>query len=323
MSSNGVEGMAKSGISFKARLRAWWEGYEAGPDAELEALARQRHTPRLKMPEVEKGPVVVPLADWETPRTRIAQLVWGQGFDKPGGPPHVLELVKPFGLDPSKSMMDFGTGLGGGARTVSKEYDVWVTGYEGDAEMSRAGKQLSLIAGLDRKADIQRYVAGEFDLSPNSFDCILSHEALHLFESKYDILALLQKGLKSRGQLSMTDFVLGQGIAPNDPRLRAFQSTPLDLWRPDQYERRLAEVNLDLRITEDITDNYRKMILQGWMNFAQGDHAAFATAKAHPGAVIAELNLWTKRLEALEKGLLRVVRFYAIKKSGAKLMSDW
>lgn len=315
--------MAKSGISFKARIRAWWEGYEAGPDAEGGALARQRVTPRLKMPEADKAPLVVPLADWETPRTRIAQLVWGAGFDKPGGPPHVMNLVKPFGLDPSKSMMDFGTGLGGAARLISKECDVWVTGYEGDAELSRAGKQLSHIAGLDRKADIQRYVAGEFDLNPNSFDCILSHEALHLFENKYEILQSLQKGLKSRGQLSMTDFVLGQDIAPNDSRLRAFQATPLDLWRPDQYEQRLGEVNLDLRITEDITDSYRKMILQGWMNFAQGDQSTFATAKAHPGAVIAELNLWTKRLEALEKGLLRVVRFYAIKKSGAKLMSDW
>jgi SAM-dependent methyltransferase len=315
--------MAKSGITFKTRLRAWWEGYDAPTEAEAERGRRERKTPRLQLPETEKAPLVVPLADWETPRTRIAQLVWGSGFDKPGGPPHVMNLIKPFGLDPSKSMLDFGTGLGGAARLISKETDVWVTGYEGDPELSRAGKQLSIIAGLDRKADIQRYVAGEFDLNPNSFDCILSHEALHLFESKYDILASLQKGLKSRGQLSMTDFVLGQGIAPNDSRLRAFQSTPLDLWRPDQYEQRLGEVNLDLRITEDITDNYRKMILQGWMNFAQGDQAAFATAKAHPGAVIAELNIWTKRLEALEQGLLRVVRFYAIKKSGAKLMSDW
>jgi SAM-dependent methyltransferase len=315
--------MAKSGINFKARFRAWWEGYDAKAEAEAERGRQERKAPRLELPQAETGPVVAPLADWETPRTRIAQLVWGAGFDKPGGPPHVMELIKPFGLDPSKSMMDFGTGLGGAARMISKECDVWVTAYEGDPELSRAAKQLSIIAGLDRKADIQRYVANEFDLSPNSFDCILSHEALHLFESKYDILASLQKGLKSRGQLSMTDFVLGQGIAPNDSRLRAFQATPLDLWRPDQYEQRLGEVNLDLRITEDITDNYRKMILQGWMNFAQGDQTTFATAKAHPGAVIAELNLWTKRLEALEKGLLRVVRFYAIKKSGAKLMSDW
>jgi SAM-dependent methyltransferase len=314
--------MAKSGITLKARLRAWWDGHEAEPTERESSGLHGRKTPKLVIPKSAEN-VVAPIADWETPRIRIAQLVWGPGFDKPGSTAHAFNLVKPFGLDSSKSMLDFGTGLGGAARAINKEFEVWVTGYEADAELSRAGKHLSMIAGLDRKADIQRYVDGEFDLSPNSFDCILSSESLHSFESKYDILSSLQKGLKSRGQLSMTDFVLGQGIAPNDSRLRAMQATPIDLWRADQYEQRLGEVNLDLRITEDITDNYRKMILQGWMHFAQGDATSLATAKAHPGAVIAELNLWTKRLEALEQGLMRVVRFYAIKKSGAKLMSDW
>lgn len=314
--------MAKSGKTFKARLLAWWEGAEVASQGEIERRARERVAPKLKMPTPE-APLVAPLLDWETPRTRIAQLVWGPGYDKPGGPDYVLSLVKPFGLDPSKSMMEFGSGLGGGARTVSKTFDVWVTGYEADSELSHAGKQLSIVAGIDRKADMQRYVADEFDLKPNSFDCILSSESLHAFESKYEILSSLQKGLKSKGQLSMTDFVLAPGVAPNDKRLRDMQATPVDLWRPDQYEQRMSELNLDLRITEDITDNYRKMILQGWMNFAQGDQTTFATAKAHPGAVVAELNLWTKRLEALEKGLIRVQRFYAIKKSAAKLMSDW
>jgi SAM-dependent methyltransferase len=314
--------MAKSGMTFKARLLAWWEGADTASEAEIEKRARERVAPRFKMPPQE-APLVAPLLDWETPRTRIAQLVWGPGYDKPGGPEHVLDLVKPFGLDPSKSVMEFGAGLGGATRTISKTFDAWVTGYEANAELSHAGKQLSIGAGIDRKADMQLYVPGEFDLKPNSIDCILSTETLHGFDSKYDVLASLLKGLKSKGQLSMTDFVLAPGVAPNDKRLKEIHKAPLDLWRPDQYEQRFDTLNLDIRVTEDITDSYRKMVLQGWMNFAQGDPTTFATAKAHPGAVVAELNVWTKRLEALEKGLLRVQRFYAIKKSSAKMMSDW
>ena len=312
--------MAKAGITFKAKLRAWWDGSEAVAEPELEDV---RKTPRLGEPAEDAKVVVAPLAEWETGRTRITQLIWGPGFDKPGGPPYALSLVKPFGLDSSKSMMDFGCGLGGSARTIAKDCDVWVTGYEGDVELSRAGKQISVIAGLDRKADIQRYVESEFVLAPNSFDCILSHEALHYFDSKYDTLSTLHKGLKSKGQLSLTDFVLGEGITPKDTRLRAIRDAPMDIWRLDQYEQRMTELNFDLRVSEDITDNYRKAILQGWMNFAQGDEATFATAKAFPNAVIAELNMWTKRLEALEQGIVRLVRFYAIKKSAVKMMSDW
>jgi cyclopropane fatty-acyl-phospholipid synthase-like methyltransferase len=314
--------MTKKGITLKARLRAWWEGNDLAATAELELRARER---MKRKAAVDKGdaPLVAPLLDWETPRTRIAQVVWGVGYDKPGGEDYVLTSVKPFGLDPSKSVLEFGTGLGGGARTVSKTFNTWVTGYEPDPELSRVGKQISVNAGLDRRADIQRYVTGEFDLKPNSYDCIYSNETLHGFDSKYEILAALQKGLKSKGQLSMTDLVLAPDVAPNDKRLRDMQAGPFDLWRPDQYEQRMSELSFDLRINEDITDDYRKMVLQGWANLAKGDEVALATAKAHPQAVAAELELWTKRLEAIEKGLVRVNRFYAIKKSGAKMMSDW
>jgi SAM-dependent methyltransferase len=308
--------------TFKTKLRTWWRGSDAPSTGSTKSATRQ--TPKLGTGEVAAAPVVVtPLAEWETARTRIAQLVWGPGYDKPGAADHILNLVKPFGLDSSKTVLDFGTGLGGGARTICKEYQAWVTAYEMDPELSRTAKQLSILAGLDRKAEIQRYIPGEFELEQNSFDYVLSNESLHTFESKYEILQLLQKGLKPRGQLSMTDFVLGQDISPKDSRLQDMQATPIDLWRPDQYERRLDELNLDLRISEDITDSYRKMILQGWMNFAQGDALSVATARAHPGAVLAELNIWTKRLEALEQGLLRIYRFYAIKRATGKLMSDW
>ena len=312
--------MAKAGITFKARLRAWWEGVEVTPD-DL-ADGPRRRTPRLEMP-VAAPPVATPLEEWETARTRITQLVWGHGFDKPGGPDHILDLAKSFELEAGKVVMDFGTGLGGAARILSQKFDVTVMAFEGDPILSRAGKQISVLDGLDRKADIQRYVPGEFDPVQNSFDCVLSTEALHAFDSKYDTIALLLKGLRPKGHLAITDYTLGPGVSPHDKRLRDFQTGSLDLWRQDQYEQRFTEMNLDLKSSQDITDEYRNMILQGWMNFAQGDQLTFATARAHPAAVIAELNLWTKRLDALEKGLVRFVRFHAVKRTGARLMSDW
>jgi cyclopropane fatty-acyl-phospholipid synthase-like methyltransferase len=310
--------MAKTGITFKARLRAWWEGVEVAPDAD----EYQRKTPRLAIP-VEAPIVVAPLEEWETARTRITQLVWGHGYDKPGGAEHILDLVQPFELDATKVIMDFGAGLGGAAHTLTTKFGATVMAFEGDVVLSRAGKQISILDGLDRKAEIQRYVPGEFEPVQNSFDCVLSTESLHAFDSKYDTIALMLKGLKAKGHVAITDYTLGPGIAPTDKRLKEFQQGPLDLWRPDQYEQRFSEMNLELKDSEDITDNYRKMILQGWMNFAQGDKLSFATAKAHPAAVINELNMWTKRLDAIEKGLVRFVRFHAVKRSGARLMSDW
>jgi len=304
-------------IPLKTRLRAWWEGYEADDLTRLNQPAQASSSTEASKSLVE------PLAPWETPEIRMVQLIWGTGYHKPGGPDYILGLVKPFGLDPSKSMMEFGSGLGGAARTIANEYGVWITGYEQDVQFARAGKQMSVMAGLEKKADILRYFPDDFELHANMFDCILSSETLFRIADKYNLLEKLQRGLKVRGQLTITDFVLGDGIAPTDPRLQNLGPETLHFWEIGQYEQRFRELNLDLRVTEDITETYRKMILNGWANFAQGDPAAFATARAYPTVIVSELNTWTSRMQALESGLLKVVRFYAIRKSTTKLMSDW
>lgn len=307
---------------FKLHIYAWWEGYDAN---ELLASYEKQSQPAdsLTAEEAEKQITVPPLAPWETPRIRIMQLIWGAGWDRPGGPEHVLRLVKPFSLDPSKSIMEFGAGLGGGARTIAHDCAVWVTAFEGDAELTKAGKNLSVLAGLDRKAEMQLHVPSDFQPGSKHFDCILSGEALFAYPGKYELLAQFQDALKAQGQMSITDFVLARDASPEDERLHGIHDQPVEFWRVDQYEARFRELNLDLRITEDITDQYRKLILNGLAKFAQGDEVTLATARTYPAAVAAELNKWAARLSALDAGLLQVVRLFVIKKSGAKLMSDW
>ena len=166
--------------------------------------------------------VVLPVSDVDRAKRFYEGLGWRLDADFSGPDNWRGVQMTPPG---SACSIAFGTGLGGGSRAICKEFDTWVTGYEADPELSRAAKQLSVIGGMDRKAEMKRYIAGEFELSPNSFDSILSSESLHNFESKYEILLSLQKGLKPRGQLSMTDFVLGEGISPKDSRLQAMQAT--------------------------------------------------------------------------------------------------
>lgn len=314
--------MLNSWRLFKLHIYAWWEGYDAD---ELLAFYERQSQPAdsVTEQETEKQIAVPPLAPWETPRIRIVQLIWGAGWDKPGGPEHILRLVKPFSLDPSKSIMEFGAGLGGGARAIAHDCAVWVTAFEGDAELTKGGKNLSVLAGLDRKAEMQLHVPADFQPGSKHFDCILSAEALFAYPGKYDLLAQFQDTLKVQGQMSITDFVLAPDASPEDERLRGIDDRPVELWRVDQYESRFRELNLDLRITEDITEQYRKMILAGLASFAQGDELTLATARTYPAAVAAELNKWTARLSALDAGLLQVVRLFVIKKGGAKLMSDW
>lgn len=254
---------------------------------------------------------------------RVGQLVWGRGYLKPGGTDYLLELAKPMGLDPTKSMMEFGAGLGGGARAIRRTFGAWITGYELDADLARAAKELSILAKLERAVDIVRYHPEGFAPRPDSYDSILSMETLYRIERKEDLLIKLAHSLKSRGQLVITDFVLGPGVSADDERLKALAPSPAFFWPASRYARHFRERNFDLRISEDITARYRNLVVDGCKRFTEGGPAVAANAKAYPEAMIALLDLWASRMAAFDSGLLKVMRFSAIKLSSLRLMSNW
>src|SRR5262245_57107937 len=118
--------------SFKARFLAWWEGYELPEPEPQPESPMHRPFPNLAMPE----PPPAAIAPLDHATVRIAQQIWGEGFSRPGAEAAILTLVKPFALDPSMTVMDFGAGLGGGTRAVSNEFGVWVYGFEPDPLMA-------------------------------------------------------------------------------------------------------------------------------------------------------------------------------------------
>lgn len=313
---------AETKAPWKARLRAWWEGVEVA--APSPAGAGSRGEPVLDAGP--KEPNIAPLQEWETEAIRIQQQIWGQGYYKPGGEEHVLGLAKPFGLNPSLTVMEFGSGLGGGTRALANEFGVWVNGLEPTADLAKAGKELSIKAGLEKKADIIRYNPEGFEPKPASVDCILSSESMYLVEDKKKLLTTFERALKSRGQVSITDFVRRDDVPADDPRLAGLGLTPdqtVSFASSEEYVRWLRELNFDLRVNEDITDRYRKMVMDGWVDFTQSGGDRAAHARALPEHLVKEVELWTRRVAAFDAGLLKVMRYYAIKLGGTKLMSNW
>lgn len=313
-------GSAKA--SWKDRFRTWWEGADmpdSGPGGGVpkNATSSKKATPDISIP---------PLSEWETDSIRIQQQVWGAGNYKPGGEDHILGLAKPFGLNPSLTVLEFGAGLGGGTRALVNEFGVWVSALEPTAALARAGKELSIKAGLEKKADIVRYDPDGFEPKPGSVDCILSSESMYLVADKLKLLKALERSLKSRGQLSMTDFVRRDEIAIDDPRLQGLGLTPDEptyFSSGAEYAKWLRELDFDLRVNEDITDRYRKMVMEGWVDFTQSGGERAAHAKAMPDSLVMEVELWTRRVAAFDAGALKVVRYYAIKLAGSKLLSNW
>jgi len=264
-----------------------------------------------------------PLAPWETPSMRIAQLAWGEGCSKPGGAEYLLDLVRPLALDSTQRVLEFGAGLGAGGRAVHRTFGVKVAGYEVDASLASAGRQLSVLARLDKAVDIVRYDPRQFTLEAGSYDCVVSTEMLFEIERKEELLGKLEAGLKPRGQLVMTDFVLAPEASADNDRLKALAPGSATFWQADRYARYLRERNFDLRASADITAAYRKLVVDGCKRFTDGGPDYIANARTYPEALFAFLEVWASRVAAFDSGLLKVMRLSAIKLSSPKLMSNW
>ena len=134
---------------FKQRFLAWWEGVEL-PPSDDKPTGEEGSRARTAAAADQAGAV----GDAGDP-VRPGDL--GRGFHGPGGAAFALELVKPFAINNSMSILDFGCGAGGPARAIVKEFDVWITGIERDRRQVELGKLLSSRPGLERKAEVIAY----------------------------------------------------------------------------------------------------------------------------------------------------------------------
>ena len=301
--------------SFKTRLKAWWEGYDVA-DLMGESAAAPEPVLGPVAPVEAPAEEIPPL---EQPYIKIAQYIWGESLVGPGGAAAILTLVKPFALDPSMTVMDFGAGLGGGTRAVSEEFGVWVNGFEPDAIMAEGGQELSTKKGV-KKAEIKPCTIKDFQPKPASFDCIYSSESLYTVPEKEKLLGTFERALKARGQIALTDFVRTPGTKADDPRLKDFATRAGKaghFWLGDDYLSKMKALKFDVRVDEDLTAGYRTNIIEAWVNFTQ-DSVASAAARVHPDELVSEVSLWTKRVAALDSGALQLRRYYAIKMGSAK-----
>jgi SAM-dependent methyltransferase len=311
----------KTKHSFKVRFRAWWDGTDLPPpDAEAPPPVPPAEGSGAEAGAEAPTEEAPPPPPAELLTMGVAQHIWGEGFTRPGGAASILTLVKPFALDPSMTVMDFGAGLGGGTRAVSSQFDIWVTGFEPSATYATAGQEISVRKGA-KKADIRHYTPQDFQPKAASYDCIYSSEALFTLPDKERLLATFERALKARGQISITDFVRTKGTAADDPRLAGFPTRtkhPCNFWSAEEYLAKFKALKLDIRVDEDQTETYRQTVLESWVNFTE-DSAAGGYAKANPEALVAEVMLWTQRIAALDSGALQLRRFYGIKMGSSKI----
>jgi cyclopropane fatty-acyl-phospholipid synthase-like methyltransferase len=289
-----------TGGELAHRLRAWWYGFDlrsrAPPPAPVVVEAVAQHA--------EEGPL---------DRLVLAQRLWGAGFLVPGGSAQIMSLIKPFGVNPAMSLLDLTAGLGGPSRHVSQTFDVYITGLERVADTAQRGNKASADAGLGRKVPIAVYDPEKTEFRAHAFNGVYAQYLTVSLGDKEKLMLAVMRSLKPRGHFSFVDFVLREGDA-SDPRLeslRRVEREPLLPWRVQQYTECLSNAGFDCRISVDETELYKLQVLQGWGQFLKAQNLR-ALPKHHLAVVLEEAELWMMRLQAIERGILAVYRFYAV-----------
>jgi SAM-dependent methyltransferase len=293
---------AEKRMPFFARLRQRLLGRGSAPVSAARSSAR----PREVSAAPEKLPPPSPLT--------VRQWLYGPGYIMPGDAAYVLELVKPFHLGPSMTMLELGSGLGGPARTIAASFDTYVTGFERDSGLAQKAIDETAARGVSRYVQISPYDPETFELRAGFYDHVLAREATYQITQKERFLRVLNQAMKPFGQIIVTDFVRDKA-AGDRPELAAWEAMlepyKAELWTAAQYADCFKSLGFDLRISDDVTADYRRMILYAWKAFIDdGMLRRLRSTQALP--VIDEAERCVKTIAAFESGALKFQYFVAL-----------
>lgn len=309
------EAAPRSG-GWRERLHAWWEGYEV--EEPVAAPVSETAKPSAKAPAAPeplrqgRGMSRFGKPLWDATRIEVAEAIWGKGFTTPGAEDLIPDLVKPLGLNPAMSVLNLGAALGGPARSMAGKYGCWVSGLEASQTLIDVGTIRANEAGMAKQATLEPFDPEAFRY-PKRVDCVFAKEVFYAVANKDQLFDGIEQAIKPGGQLLFTDYVLdGRGtLGPAVLAWMANEPAEPHLWALDRLGEALQQRNFDLRITEDISETHRALILHGISSLTDRLAKVSLSPRAKI-AVVDEVELWARRVAALNEGI-RLYRFYALK----------
>jgi len=241
--------------------------------------------------------------------------LWGDGFSQPGGADFTLYLSQPLALTPQVNLFDPNAGLGGAARLFADRFGVWVDGREVSPRLTRKATEAAQAAGLGRKATI--VCVGDGHAAPplrqGFYDAAYVRELVFRTADKDGLLDRLDRSLVSRGEILVVDFVRPDTGSGGDAysRWQASERPRPKPWRVADWRAAAATRGWELRLCQDVSDRYRSVVLRDLARYV-GTLERGKLARPEATALLGEVELWARRIAALEEGSLRAYRLFAI-----------
>ncbi len=307
-------------IPFSVRFKAWWEGVDVN---ELLRDGRQRPAATASI-AVNDAPTREESGEWPDLRLQVLKRLWGEGFIYPGGPRQAVRLVKPMNLDPTKTVVDLTAGLGGGTRAMSEAFGLWIAGMETDPILATKAHELSVIAGMEKKAPISHYDIETLELQTGRYDGVLIRDRFWSIKDKELVLRKVDSSLKSKGHLVLTDLVMKDTASSAGDAVQSWieaEGERCKPWTMGDYRDVFSDLRMEARIFKDEAEEFRALILNGWSEFVE-NLANEDLDRDFVDMLMEEAKNWQRLVRALETGELCYLRIHAIN-MGTKTLSDW
>ncbi len=299
-----------SQASFRARFKAWWDGTylpageaDDGADGGADEIAGG-NAPAAAAQNTDY---------WCEARLAFLQRLWGADMVETGGKEMALALATPLAPDPKKSLLDITARNGGTGRAVAEELDTWITGLETDKWLAEQAMAESVRKGLRRKVPVDTYELSKLALQPK-YDGVFGREMLYAVADKHGLLAQLANGLKPGGQILFTDLMKPLEAPPSNIFKEWLKAEPFEAqpWTVDECVKALEKAGLELRIKEDMTAEYKRLLLEAWSRLSQGGSVR-GMPRGERVCMLEEAELCGRRIAAFDSSDLVVYRMVAIK----------
>ncbi len=140
----------------------------------------------------------------------LLELFWGKAFMAPGGEGNVNRILD--GLDlRNKQVLEIGSGLGGGALLMAKEYGAQVIGFEVEAALVDHARKYAAQEGLQDNIEFRLVEPGPLDMDDGSVDVVYSSGVFIHIEDKPELFRDILRVLRPGGVLAAYDWLKGPG----------------------------------------------------------------------------------------------------------------
>jgi phosphoethanolamine N-methyltransferase len=182
--------------------------------------------------------------------------IFGDGYVSTGGPETTEYLCTKLGdaLRPGVRVLDVGSGIGGAAFYLAREFGAVVTGIDLSSEMVAIAQERGRRSGL---AESVTFLLGDILETPfeGTFDVLWSRDALMHIPDKPRLFARLYDLTTPGGRLVITDYA--RGTSASSPAFRDYaEQTGYHLTDPASYGKLLEDAGYTDVVVEDATERF-------------------------------------------------------------------